>query len=404
MNIILGLLLSFVVLQGSVFEEKKWEKGQTYLTFLKKNKLPLSLYYEIDDKDKELTEDLYTGINYQISYDSKKNIEQVLIPINDELQIHIMKYKKYIFEIIPIIYEKRRHSCRIKINNSPYADIKEKTGSSLLAIEFANAFKNSLNFKNDLRKNDTLVIIYERKYRAGKLFGGPKILACMIEVKEKRHSIYLHTNERYYDERGKQLERFLFKPPVVNFHITSNFTKRRYHPILGRYRAHSGVDFGAKYGAPIYASGSGKIIEARRSQSFGNVIKIRHEDGYVTLYAHQKKFANGIKLGKWVNKGQLIGYVGTTGRSTGPHLHFSIYKNGRAINPLHAIEIKSKKLSGKSYLAFKKLKRSYDKEINTIIEKNILPVKYEKFIYYSSNSQYLKTPSDTYFAKKIIFN
>jgi len=206
-------------------------------------------------------------------------------------------------------------------------------------------------------------MIYEQKYRLSQPFSMPTLKASVIEMHKKKHFIYLNSDERYYDERGKQIEGFLLARPIPGARITSRFTRKRWHPILHKYRAHLGVDFGARSGTPIRAAGSGRIIFASYTRGYGKLIKIRHKDGYMTLYAHQRKFRRGIHRGKYVKKGQVIGYVGSTGLSTGPHLHFGLYKNGRAINPLRVVQVTVKQLRGKALRAFKQLKANYDQSL-----------------------------------------
>ena len=205
-------------------------------------------------------------------------------------------------------------------------------------------------------------MIYDQKYRMGEPFSMPKLKVAMIEMRKKKHYIYLY-NDSYYDEKGRQVEGFLLAKPVRGARISSYFTKRRFHPILKRWKAHLGIDYAARRGTPIVAAGSGTITYAGRIGSYGNFIKIRDGDGYETRYAHLKSFRRGIRRGKKVKKGQVIGYVGTTGRSTGPHLHFELRKKGRAINPLRVVQVTTKKLKGKKRKEFLTIKKSYDKEV-----------------------------------------
>ncbi|HIE34579.1 MAG TPA: M23 family metallopeptidase, partial [Campylobacterales bacterium] len=184
---------------------------------------------------------------------------------------------------------------------------------------------------------------------------------------------------RYYDEKGKEVEGFLLKKPVRNARITSKFTLRRYHPILKKYRAHLGVDFGARKGTPVMAAGSGRVIFVGRKGGYGKTIIIRHSDGYKTLYAHLSKYRKGIKRGKYVKQGQIIGYVGNTGLSTGPHLHFGLYKNNRPINPLSVVKITRSRLYSKKKREFLKLVKKYKEEIQRSIKMKIEPKKYEDF-------------------------
>jgi len=360
----------FLLLVTSVFGAKvenfRWLNGETYLVFLEKQNLPVKkLYYDLDKDDQRLTEEMRAGINCQILRDDDNKIDQLLLPLNDELQIHIYKDKDiYRFEAIPIISTTKTETFTLKITHSPYYDIIKATGSKKLAEIFVSSFKYSLNFKNDLRKGDTLIMIYDQKYRLGKAFSMPTLKVAMIELKKKQHFIYLNDDDRYYDEKGHEVEGFLLARPVRGARISSRFTKRRYHPVLKKWKAHLGVDYAARRGTPIVAAGSGRIIYAGRLGSYGNLVKIRHADGYETRYAHMKSFRRGIKRGKRVKKGQTIGYVGSTGRSTGPHLHFELRKRGRATNPLRVVQVTTKKLKGKEKRAFLKLKKNYDESIS----------------------------------------
>lgn len=362
------MMLAPLMLYASTVESYKWSAGETYLMFLQRLKLPQSLYYAIDKEDQKLTEEIRSGVPYQVMYDGNGTIEQVLIPVSEELQLHLYARKgDYAFEAIPIVYKTEQASIALAIQNSPYYDILKATGSRQLAQAFVAGFKHSLNFRRDLRKGDKLAMIYEQKYRLGSPFSMPVLEAAMIEMRGKRHSVYLNSDERYYDEKGRQVEGFLLARPVRNARISSGFTRRRWHPILHRYRAHLGIDYAAPRGTPIMAAGSGKVIFAGRTRGYGNLIKIRHSDGYVTLYAHQKAFRRGIRRGSYVKQGQVIGYVGTTGLSTGPHLHFGLYKNGRAINPARVVRVTTKQLHGKARQAFMVRKKELDKLLDTAL-------------------------------------
>jgi len=355
--------------------------------FLERHKLPLKkLYYNLDKDDQRLTEEMLAGVNCQILHGKDDEITQVLLPLNDELQIHIYKNNsQYHFEAIPIISSTKTEAFTLQINHSPYYDIIKETKSKKIAQIFVSSFKYSLNFKRDLRKGDTLVMIYEQKYRLGKPFSMPTLKVAMIEMRKKTHYIYLNDDGRYYDEKAHEVEGFLLARPVRGARISSYFTKRRFHPILKKWKAHLGVDYAARRGTPIVAAGSGKVIYAARLGTYGKLVKIRHADGYETRYAHLKSFRRGIKRGKRVKKGQTIGYVGSTGRSTGPHLHFELRKHGRATNPLRVVQVTTKKLKGKEKKAFIKLKNNYDESINLHIKNKtryIRTSKLEKVCYF----------------------
>ena len=362
---LLFLFLFSTLLFSSEVSNLKWQDGETYLAFLEKNNLPLKeLYYNIDKDDQTITEEIRSGVNFQMLKGRKGAIEQILIPLNDELQIHIFREKNtYAFEAIPIISETKTEAFSIEIKNSPYLDIIRETGSKKLAQIFVASFKHSLDFKSNLKKGDRLVIIYEQKYRLGSPFSMPVLKVAMIEMNNKKHSIYLFDDDNYYDENGNEVEGFLLATPVLNARISSYFSKRRFHPILKKYRAHAGVDYAARPGTPILSAGDGRIIYMGFSRGYGNLIKVQHAAGYSTFYAHQKSFRKGMKKGSYVKKGQNIGYVGSTGLSTGPHLHFGLYRDGTAIDPLRVVQVATKKLRGKAKKAFIRMRNNYDQSV-----------------------------------------
>ncbi len=385
------LFLLVTSLFSAKVENFRWKNGVTYSDFLSQNLLPRKpLLDKLDDDDRKSVEEIRSGVHCNILRGINEEIKQVLIPLNDELQIHIYKFKdSYKFEAIPIIYETKTEAFTLKIKSNPSVDIKAQTGSISLVSIFSNAYKTSLDF-TALRKDDDLVMIYEQKYRLGKRFSMPTLKAAMVETNNKPHYIYLNNDDRYYDEKGTQIESMLLARPVKNARISSRFTKRRFHPILKRWKAHLGIDYAARRGTPIVAASNGKIIYAARMGAYGNLIKIRHKDGYETRYAHMKSFRRGMKRGKRVKKGQTIGYVGTTGRSTGPHLHFELRKNGRAINPAKRIQLTTKKLKSKEKKAFMTLAKNYNDSINLHLENETKYIKQPKIsncCYFNNSSK-----------------
>ncbi|MEA3228407.1 MAG: peptidoglycan DD-metalloendopeptidase family protein [Campylobacterota bacterium] len=360
------LLTLWISLFSAEVEQHRWKNGEMFLSFLEKNNLPLrDLYYNLDRDDQILTTEMHTGIHYQILRDDDGKIAQILLPLNSDLQIHIYKNKdSYNFEVIPIVLKKKIEALTLTITSSPNYNILKETGSNKLAKIFISAFRNSLNFKNNIRKGDKLVMIYQQLYRLGNRFSMPTLQTAMIEMRGKKHFIYLNKDDRYYDHNGHRARGFLLNAPVKGARISSYFTKRRFHPILKRWKAHLGVDFAVRRGTPIAASGSGKVTFAGRNGAYGNLVKLRHSDGYETRYAHMKSFRNGIRRGSYVKKGQVIGYVGSTGRSTGPHLHFELRKNGNAIDPLKVVRVSTKKLKGKEKKQFFELRDQYNEDID----------------------------------------
>lgn len=381
------IILLFILIISFGFskevQELSWPRGETFLTLLEKYSIPQSLYFNLEKEDKELCSEITAGITYHLLLDNnEQTIKQILIPISEDIQLHI--YKKddgtYAFQTLPIKYEEVEETLVLEIHHSPYLDIMEKTNNKNLANELIRAFSSSVDFRG-MQKGDHVVIKYKQKIRLGKYFGHPEIIGALVEVNKRKNYIFRNPkDDKYYDNTGKSLTNFFFKTPVRYKRISSRFTRKRWHPVLKRYRAHLGVDYAAARGTRIYAAADGKIIFRGRKGGYGNTIIIRHKNGLKTLYAHQNKFRGGLRVGSWVKKGQHIGYVGSTGLSSGPHLHLGLYKNGRAINPLKIIKVTKSKLKGSEKAKFLAYTKSVSKELVSSIEKiDILkPIKLDR--------------------------
>lgn len=337
---------------GAVAHSHTWESGYTLFAFFQKYDIPTSVYYNLPPKDRELTSEIYAGVTYYTLLDKNDELIQALIPIGDGMQIHIFKRDGvYALDFTPMIYFEQEQTISLSIQKSPYQDLMEMTHDSALVGEFLNAYKNSINFHSIL-KNDRLAFIYDRKYRLGKPLKNANIKAAVVEINKKPHYIFSYNNGRYYNKEGKEIQGFLLQTPISGARISSRFSLGRKHPILGTIRPHYAVDYAAPKGTPIYAAASGVVIFVGKKGGYGNLIEIRHENNLKTLYAHMNSFASGMRVGKKVKQGQVIGRVGTTGLSTGPHLHFGLYRNNVPINPLSSVKAVSKELQGKEKEAF----------------------------------------------------
>lgn len=389
---LLVLLMVPLFLFAAQVHHLRWEGGKTYLQFLQDHNLPLKpLYYNLDSSSQQAVDEIHKGVHYQILEDSNGTVEQVLIPINDELQIHIIRDKNATaFELIPIVSETKREGFVVTIKNSPYNDILHETHSKKLAQIFMDGFKKSINFKRGIHKGDKVVMVYEQKYRFGHPFSMPTLYAGMIQLRKKRHFVY-DFKGNYYNKKGQQIRGYYFIRPVKGGWISSGFSLRRWQPVLHIYRPHFGVDYAVVVGTPIHATASGRVIFVGKLRGYGNVIKIRHDSEYMTLYAHQKRFARGIRRGKWVKQGQVIGYVGLTGITTGAHLHFGVYRYRRAINPLHVVQKTTKHLRGKRRKEFFAYKKKMNVMIRQYLQDNTPPpvTKLFKPLYYLNNKREL---------------
>ena len=205
-----------------------------------------------------------------------------------------------------------------------------------IIIEFARLYGFQVDFQRDIWKNDSFQIIYEEfKNEEGKIIETGDIIYANLNVQKNDLRLYRFEYENkkidYFDENGKSMRKTLMKTPINGARLSSSFGKRK-HPILGFTKLHTGTDFAAPKGTPIMASGDGVVTRAKWCGGGGNCVKIKHNSTYQTVYAHMSKFGRGVKKGVRVKQGQIIGYVGSTGLSTGPHLHYEVIENGRKIN------------------------------------------------------------------------
>ncbi|MBW8370138.1 MAG: peptidoglycan DD-metalloendopeptidase family protein [Thiobacillus sp.] len=207
-----------------------------------------------------------------------------------------------------------------------------------IANQMAETFSTSLDFREDLRRGDTFSVIYTVDYRNGEPIAAGKLLAAEFVNAGKPHRAVLfrdpYGREDYYTPEGESLKKGFLRSPLEFSRVTSSFSNSRKHPVYGFHRAHTGVDFGAPTGTRVKATGDATVVFAGRRGGYGNLVILRHSNGYETYYAHLSAFASGIRTGRAVGQGQVIAYVGSTGASTGPHLHYEVRIAGRPQNPM----------------------------------------------------------------------
>ena len=195
-----------------------------------------------------------------------------------------------------------------------------------------------MDFERDVRAGQKFSVLFEENFSEGKKVDNGHVLAVSFEALRGNVQMYRYRKSDgtigYYDADGNGAIKSLKRTPINNAKVTSSFSTRRKHPVLGFTRAHKGVDFRAATGTPIPAAGAGRVVARGYNRGHGNYIKIRHNGSYETLYAHMSKFVKNVKVGTTVRQGQTVGYVGSTGLSTGPHLHYEIIKNGKHVNPM----------------------------------------------------------------------
>ena len=341
-KIILLICVLFNTLFSAQIEELSWQKGESFLTFLEKNKIPLKLYYDLDKEDQELCSEIQSGNRFFSYTEEDGSLIQALIPVSLDMQIHIYKdsSNEYKFQTLPINYTEKSELIAIPITESISNDIQKATGDVTIAAILNTLFSNSNADFKKMKKGDFIAIEYNQKTYMGKLHGMPEINAAMIQINGKPFYRFRNSkDDKYYDENGVGFTKtYLFQIPLTFTRVSSPFTNKRYHPVLKRYRAHLGTDFAAPTGRNIYAASDGKVEFVGTQSGYGKTVIINHQNGYKTLYAHQNGFAKGLRQGQMIKKGTHIGYVGSTGLSSGPHLHLGMYKNNVAIDPMTVLQ------------------------------------------------------------------
>ena len=267
------------------------------------------------------------GINKLVSF---------FYPVDEITSVEVKRNKdEFVVNKNILKLEKQEVVLSNSIKNNLYSSAVEVGVEPNIIVEFANIFGFEVDFQRDIQVGDKFEIYYERLLdEDGVVRNTGKIFYASMFVNNKEISLYnfKYNNENgFYDVDGKSVIKTLMKTPINGARLSSSFGFRR-HPILGFNKLHQGTDFAAKTGTPIMASGSGVVVMAQKYKGYGNYVKIRHNSTYETAYAHMSKYGRGIRKGVRVNQGQIIGYVGSTGLSTGPHLHYEVIENGKRVN------------------------------------------------------------------------
>ena len=324
--------IEYIVKQGDTYESiiKKINisdrEKKNFLESIKKNKklkilrLNQKIFFKIDERKNPKI------IEFKIEIDNKN---EILFSKSYEDE----KFKSKVIEknLEKVITYKEGIITNSLYNTAISLGIKANT-----IVEFARLYGFQVDFQRDIWKQDSFQIIYEEfKNMEGNVVDTGDIIYANLNLQNEDLNLYKYEYKKgkidFFDENGKSVRKTLMKTPINGARLSSSFGKRK-HPILGFTKLHAGTDFAAPKGTPIMASGDGIVIRAKWCGGGGNCVKIKHNSTYQTVYAHMSKFAKGIKKGTRVKQGQTIGYVGSTGLSTGPHLHYEVIENGRKIN------------------------------------------------------------------------
>ena len=293
-------------------------------------------------------------IKFTIDQSTDKKIINLMYPVSKTKKIELarnLSNNSFLKKEIVTNLNKRIVVKEGKITHSLYKSAENLKIPINLIVEFARIYGFQVDFQRDIRKNDSFQIMYEVfEDENKKIFETGNIIFADLVLRDQTNTLYYFDkkkDEGHYDVNGKSIKKALMKTPINGARLSSSFGMRK-HPIDGFNKMHRGTDFAAPMGTPIMASGDGVIVRARWCGGGGNCIKIKHNSTYSTVYAHMSKFANGMKAGRRVKQGQVIGYVGSTGKSTGPHLHYEVIENGKKINSQTLKLPSGKILKGKS--------------------------------------------------------
>ena len=324
-------VINHKVLQGEAFDKilKNYSVPENEINKIKKI---LSSSYNVNNLKAS------SVLKFTIDQSNEKKITTFIFPISRTEKIQLTKNTETeSFEKKTIItnLNKRIVFKEGKILQSLYKTAADLNVKPNIIIEFAALYGFQVDFQRDIRKNDSFQIMYEIfEDDNGKIFETGNIIFADLKLSGVNNMLYYFNKKGsigHYDENGKSVKKALMKTPINGARLSSPFGMRK-HPIDGFNKMHKGTDFAAPKGTPIMASGDGVIKKASWCGGGGNCVVIKHNSVYTTIYAHMSKFANGIQSGVRVKQGQVIGYVGSTGKSTGPHLHYEVIVNGKKIN------------------------------------------------------------------------
>ncbi len=319
----------------------------TAITVKNKKSLSTTLNKFLDKKEAKL---VFDRVNDFIDYKIEENLKLMSDEIDQIIEINTFikdyrqlnsrrnKNKDFVFYYQDAPTETKVIRKRMKVKNSLSSTLKSAGIPKKIVQNYLHHLSYTMDFQRDVRNGDLIELLYEANFtKSNVIIGNPLLIYGLVHLRDHKLELFRYKLQNgkidYFDANGKSIRKHLMRTPVQGARLTSKFGVRK-HPILGYSKMHRGVDFAAKRGTPIMAAGDGRISFAGRNGSFGRFIEIKHLNNFKTRYAHMYKFAKGIKKGRVVKQGDVIGYVGNSGRSTGPHLHYEVKHKNRTINPM----------------------------------------------------------------------
>jgi murein DD-endopeptidase MepM/ murein hydrolase activator NlpD len=354
----------------------KIEKGETLFDIFKKYHLDVRDLFKLREASADIykLKDVCPYRAYKIVVNERDKIESFAYSIDDDTILNIKNTDSgYCAEKIPIRYEKRIRYIGGIIRDNLISSMNDTDGDLMLALKLSDIFAWDIDFTTDLRNGDVFKIVVEGLYQNGEFKKFGDVLSAEFINNGKVYRAYRFEaggRADYYNEDGQSLRRAFLKAPLNFRRISSFFSRKRFNPILKIWRPHHGLDYAAPTGTPVSASGDGTVVFVGRRGGYGNLIELRHGNGYTTYYGHLSRSRKGIRRGKKVAQGEVIGYVGSTGLSTGPHLHYEMRINNRPLNPLSVKIPHGESVPRKEIAAFKRIRFVMDTRLASIPSAN----------------------------------
>ncbi len=378
--------------EAIAFKEVIVKKGDTIKSILSGQNIPRSDTEKILNlvKEGKLSPSLKIGQHITFEYETKITenddndltsetvfLNKIILVVDKLKTIEIIRENNS-FKIAEIIVSLTKTVAKSSVNiESNFMSALKKLGlSNNSIIELINAYAYQIDFQSQIKSGDTATVITEKYVTEdGEFSHYGKILYVSLNLSGKDYNIYRYSqdnntsNQAFFSEEGKSVKKSLLKTPLKVIKVASHYGSRT-HPVLGYTKMHKGVDFAAPTGTPIYSAGNGVITEIGWKSGYGKFIQIKHSGTLSTAYAHASNFAKGLKVGSIVKQGQIIAYVGSTGRATGPHLHYEVKIDGKHVNPMSVKTTPGVELSGKNLEKFKQFKEEI-KTLNIKLDKDL---------------------------------
>ena len=354
------------------------QKGETVFDIFKKHKLDIGVLFKLKEASTDVYKlgEVYPDHRYKIVLDDKERINSFVYGIDDDTILDIsntgtgFSAKKNSIE-----YDIKILHLGGAIKDNLISSMGEGSDNIKLALQLSDIFAWDIDFTTDIRESDTYKIVVEGRYLNGDFKKYGEILSAEFINNGSTYRAYRFEYDDkadYYDDEGNSLKRQFLKAPLSFRRISSHFTKKRFHPILKIYRPHHGIDYSAPSGTPVSAVGNGTISFIGYRGGYGKLIILRHPNGWKTCYGHLSRFGRGLKRGAKVPQGSVIGYVGSTGQSTGPHLHYEMRINNKAVNPFSIRVSKGRGIPKKLMPEFVKIKNEMNIRLASIKPESIV--------------------------------